>query len=526
MEKKEVNKNKNSEYNIFSLKRKPISSAFNGVNETRRHLGRSSLYNRAGNTKDLSTFLNGSYLDPYFKNPGNNLKDCIILSNTLYSTNRIYQQLIDYLVDMFYWRTVSVPRRVKKTEKKYSKEEYKKMYHKMVEIVDGFNVSTNFPKILVELFKNGRVFLYAMGDKNSKTVSIIILPNEYCATSVETQHGTTQIVFDCSFFDSIAVNERERRIVFDLFPDEFEEIYNESKKNMTSWQPLNPKFSTCLSMNSIGFPTFLNVFYDLIDYKTYKINELDRNTNVLERLVTQEIDLEKTGLELPEIIELHESIAELVDRNGTTTLTSVGKLDVKQLQEELGQKNEALATAYKGVYDNAGFNYEIFGGDSAESIDISNKRDRNFVWRYVEQLVNFYNLAANNIYNFGDYQLSFRVLPISPYDEKEKLEMYRANATLGVGVVDLIVASGIKQVDIESTLELEENLNLVSRLMPLQSSYVQSGSSSSSSTNSKDSKNKDSEEKEQEGSNTEDVQKDKNNPGVKKSNEVQDSNKE
>ena len=528
----EVKKVKNPDYNVFGLKRKPITSSYNGVSEARRYLGRSSLYKQAGATKDLSSFLNGSYLDPYFKNPGSRLKDCVEISNTLYSTNRIYQELLDYLVDMYYWRTVSVPRQVKKLDgkrvNKINKEEYMKMYHKMIEIVDGFNISSHFPKILLQLFKDGRVSLYATGDSGSKSMGVILLPNEYCQNSVETQHGTTQVMFDFRFFDTLASNDAEREKLFRLFPEEFYELYKISKENNVPWLPLNPKFSTSLSLNPIGFPTFLSIFYDLIDYKNYKLNELDRNTNALERLVTQEIDLEKTGIELPEVLDLHDSIAERVDGNGTTTITSVGKLDVKQLQQEMGQENKALAYAYKGIYDNAGFNYEIFGGDSAESINISIQRDMKYVWRYVEQLVNFYNLAANNVYNFGDYQLSFRVLPISPYDEKEKLEMYRANATLGVGVVDLIVASGTKQVDIESTLELEENLNLVSRLMPLQSSHVQSGATGSSSTADKDEKNKeDSEEKEQEGQDTDtkDVQKDKNNPG-KDTDEVQDSDKE
>lgn len=526
----EVKTEKNNEYNVFGLKRKPIVSSYNGVAETRRYLGRTSLYNRTGVTKDLSTFLNGSYLDPYFKNPGTRLKDCIEISETLYATNRIYQELINYLVDMYYWRTVAVPRQVKKLDgkkmAKVPKEEYMKMYHKMIEIVDGFNVSAHFPKILLELFKNGRVSLYAAGDPASKTMSVIVLPFEYCQNSVETQHGTTQVMFDFKFFDALASSEEEKERLFKLFPEEFHELYKIAKETSVTLLPLNPKFSTSLSLNPIGFPTFLSIFYDLIDYKNYKLNELDRNTNALERLVTQEIDLEKTGIELPEIIDLHDSIAERVDGNGTTTITSVGKLDVKQIQQQLGQENKALAYAYKGIYDNAGFNYEIFGGDSTESIGMSIQRDMKYVWRYVEQLVNFYNLAANNIYNFGDYQLSFRVLPISPYDEKEKLEMYRANASLGVGVVDLIVAAGTKQVDIESTLELEENLNLVSRLMPLQSSHVQSGASGSSSTADKDEKDEDSEEKEQEVKETKDVQKDKSNPGVKESNEVQDSNKE
>ena len=406
------------------------------------------------------------------------------------------------------------------------------MYHKMIEIVDGFNISSHYPKILLELFKNGRVNLYATGDPASKSMGVIILPNEYCQPSVETQHGTTQVMFNFQFFDNIASSQAERDQVFGLFPVEFKELYDLYREKNVQWLPLNPKLSTTLSLNRIGFPTFLSIFYDLIDYKNYKLNELDRNTNSLERLVTQEIDLEKTGIELPEVLDLHDSIAERVDGNGTTTITSVGKLDVKQIQQEVGQENKALDYAYKGIYNNAGFNYEIFGGDSSESIQMSIQRDMKYVWRYIEQLVNFYNLAANNIYNFGNYQLSFRVLPISPYDEKEKLEAYRANASLGVGVVDLIVASGTKQVDIESTLELEENLNLVSRLMPLQSSHVQSGATGSSSTADKDEKDKDSEEKEQEGQNQDteknpnkDVQKDENNPG-KNSDEVQDSDKE
>ena len=77
--------------------------------------------------------------------------------------------------------------------------------------------------------------------------------------------------------------------------------------------------------------------------------------------------------------------------------------------------------AYNNIYNNAGINYNLFNGSIAESLDVSVKRDLAFVWTYVEQLVSFYNLAINNIINFKNYQLSFRILPISPYNEQEKL---------------------------------------------------------------------------------------------------------
>ena len=463
------------EVSLFSNKRKPIINSYNGYENTRRYVKKSKSYFTKGKTTDISSFENGSYLDPYFKNPADTALEAGALSRSLYATNRIYQGIIDYLVGIYYWRTVVVPRPVANING--GKAEYMKWYHKMIEVVDGFNVKIFFPYMLKQIFLKGRVFLYAFADKKSKSVSMILLPNEYCISSVATQYGTTQVLFDFSFFDSVASSDAERNMVFDLFPEEFRIQYQAYKASKESkFLPLDPRFSTCISMNDEGFPTFLSIFYDIIDYRIYKMNELDRNTNTLERLVTHEIDLEKTGMELPEVEELHADIAQIVNGNGTTLVTSVGTLKVQQLQEEIGQENKALANSYKSIYDNAGFNNALFSGTNAESLKASIKRDLNFVWNYIEQIVNFYNLAANNLFKFGPYQLSFRVLPISPYDEKEKLEMYRANASLGVSVVDFIVASGTPQVDLESTLELEENLNLVSRLMPLQSSHTQSGS--------------------------------------------------
>jgi hypothetical protein len=228
-------------------------------------------------------------------------------------------------------------------------------------------------------------------------------------------------------------------------------------------------------MNDAGFPSLLSVFYDIIDYKTYKLNELDKSTNKLERLVSQEIDLEKTGLELPEVEFLHDSMAGAICENkGTTLVTTVGKLAVHQLQEDEGVKNEALVEAYNSVFSNAGLNYNLFNGSIAESLDVSSKKDHTLVWNFIEKIMSFYNLAINNIKNFKSFQLSLRFLPISAYNAKEELQNYHSNAEYGVGLLDFVVASGIKQIDLDATLELEEYLDLQTRLVPLSSSHTTS----------------------------------------------------
>ena len=140
----------------------------------------------------------------------------------------------------------------------------------------------------------------------------------------------------------------------------------------------------------------------------------------------------------------------------------------------MSQENTVLENSYKSIYDNAGFNNALFTGDGEPALETSLKRDLSFVWGFVQKLEAFYNLSINNHYNFKDYQLSLKILPLSPYNEKEKLEVLHQAATLGVGVIDYVVATGVKQVDLESTIELEEFLQLTDRLRPLQSSHTQS----------------------------------------------------
>ena len=464
----------------FGIKRKPIVGSYDSLRQTRSYLYNYSRSER-GDFLDLSTFVNSSSLDPYFKNPGSQSDSCERLSNTLYTTNRIYQNLLDYLSNMYYWRYVSTPRRIKTKTGKLVESEYRNVYNKMIEVIEGLNVEVSFPKLLLTIFKNGKVYLYTRVNKNSKTITTIILPDNYCRSTIMTQYGTSQIEFDFSFFDTLATDEPTRQKLFELFPEDFKELYIQWKqsKDYDKWIPLNPKFSTCISMNEAGFPTFLSVFYDIIDHKNYKLNELDRNTNGLERLVAQEINLDSANMELPELQELHASMAEAIDGNGTTLVTSPGSIHVEQLQDERSTENKVLENAYKSIFDNAGFNNSLFVGDSVEALKTSLNRDMRFVWGYIEQLSNFYNLAINNLFNFGVYQLSFKILPISPYNEEEKLGLYRDNATLGIGIVDCLVASGIKQSDIEATLDMEEFLDLHDRLLPLASSYTQSSSTNS-----------------------------------------------
>ena len=108
----------------FSLKRKALASSYSSLNLIKNKFSSNRV---TGNSVlNIASFTEGSQIDRFFKAPGNNQKDCSQLSNTLYDTNRVYNLLLNYLSNMFYWRYTVTPRRIKFAAKP-SKEEYLKM---------------------------------------------------------------------------------------------------------------------------------------------------------------------------------------------------------------------------------------------------------------------------------------------------------------------------------------------------------------------------------------------------------------
>ena len=131
-----------------------------------------------------------------------------------------------------------------------------------------------------------------------------------------------------------------------------------------------------------------------------------------------------------------------------------------------------LSKFFSAIFNNAGFNSEIFTGNSVESTATSLIRDKTKVWKHIQSLLNFYTIAINNWYQFGDLQANIEILPISIYTYNDDIKVYKDNATIGVGKLDYLIASGIKQKNIADQLYLESLLGL-DKITPMQTSYTQ-----------------------------------------------------
>lgn len=414
-----------------------------------------------------------------------NRSEVVSMSKKLYAINPIYASVIEYMANMFMWRYKVTPRKLftkskSKAKKSLKSDDYNIMYNQMLEVVDGLMIETKFPTMLTLLYTQGAVYFTTACDDDVLTIETVLLPDKYCRKVGETQYGTNIIAFNFSYFDDLGLKPEEQKDLFKQFPSEFEKCYRKYKNdNNLEWQKLDPHFSSGLLLNDYSIPTYFYILGGILDYEKYQDNELERNENMLKYLVVQKMPVYQDQLvfEMDEVKELHASMKRIIDKGDKTRLlTTFGDVSLLKVSENDTAENQVLSKAFKAIFNNAGFNSGIFTSDSVEALKMSLVRDKGIVWKQVSSLLNFYTIAINNWYDFGTYQADIDILPISQYTYDDDIKVYKENATLGVGKLDYIIATGIKQKDIVDNFTLEAFLKL-DRITPMQTSYTQTADS-------------------------------------------------
>jgi hypothetical protein len=410
-------------------------------------------------------------------------------SQELFAYSPIYQRYIEYLSNMFLWRYMYVPRPVKE---RATSADYGEVYEQMGEAVDGMSIETSFPATLCKLFIEGAVFIYTWRNTASRTLTSLLLPSKYCRVNAQTQFGCYTYQFDLSYFDNLGLTAAQLEEIFNYYPKELKLMYEAYKADTTNmrWQLANPKVAGAILLNSKGTPTIFNSIFPIRQYDQYMDNELERNGQQLDRIITHEMPTweDKLIVDIPEMKELHSSMSKVLSKNShVRLLTSFGKIDVRQLSQDSTKENKTLENAYKAIYDNLGSNNYLFNGSSDAALKYSLTVEQSFVWNYVQQLVALYNVFINNSFNFSGYQCDLQMLPLTGYNEQEMLTKYKEGATLGIAKLEYAVAFGNKQVNLASKFALEDYLKL-DKLKPLSTSYTQNDNSKQDGSNNKSNK--------------------------------------
>ena len=368
--------------------------------------------NRQGETSVYSTVdvLNAAAVRKLLTDAITNKQTLIETSKQLYITNPIYASVINYLATMFTWQYKVMPHRTytkskAKAKKKIADQDFKMIYNQMLEIVDGLSLETKFPELLIKLFTTGSTYFTSFLDEDSMTISMLLLPEKYCRTIGQTQYGTYIIEFDFSYFADLGYSDEKLKIFLKSWPAEMKKLYNKYKSDQATyrWQILDPAFSSAVLMNEKGIPTLFYILGGILDYEKYQDNELERSDNLLRYLVVHTIPHYEDQLifEVDEVKALHKSLKKIVDNGDKARLiTTYGDVHVDKISDDDDSATQVLSNAYKAIFNNAGFNASIFTSDSVTALKLGLIRDKSFVWKYVNQYVNFLNVCLNNWLEF------------------------------------------------------------------------------------------------------------------------------
>lgn len=412
-------------------------------------------------------------------------KEISKISRQLHNVDANYAKLISYYSNMFFVRYTVMPVQLRKSIP-VADQIYMEEYNRMLEITEGMTLEQIIPEALEELVINGSVYLTSYKDNATKTISIIILPHDYCRTVFKTTLGTNVIEFDFRYFELYQLMQ-DKEEALKLFPPEFREkwlAHWERRETMgpskdQGWLELDPRFSTSITANEKEIPPLIWAMEGIFEYDRVRDAETEKTVNQLKKILTHRIPITSSGeliFDLDEVREIHKAISGITNEHeGLSTITTFGDTQLLKLQEESTIQNKALDQSYEAIFRSSGLNSNIFMGASDLSLKQNNRTDKAYMWKFLVQMNNFINLVLNQLYNFKPFQAEVNILPITVTEEDDSVRLYRESATVGIGKLEAVVATGVKQRSLQDRAKLEQMINLDSMLKPLQSSHTMSG---------------------------------------------------
>lgn len=430
-----------------------------------------------------------------------------------------YADVINYYKTMFQYRYVVYPSRKDHTIKNDGSS-ILEVTNQMLTIINSLNLEGVLPNILETGLFEGYATLFVEGEKD-KAVTYM-LPNEYSKQFMLSNYGTYTVLFDLVYFDELIDELSTERNISAISRQG-----NKNKKEETNRQDsAQQKADVTMEILSY-FPKFLQATYleyAGLDKSGKKIEGTRVSDNSLVALPIENaaiipfspslappkikvttaeetydnmIDIQskkfKTGLDkilvnkipnyegdllisLVEAQQMQTSMSRYLNQGeaNVTVLTSIGDVELLEMQKEANERSKVVSEAYNSQYESAHINPELFRANTDYALSVSLARDASFVWDILQKVMTFYNLTINELFDFGNYNCRVNLLPITSYNEEEVTTEYRRNAEYGIGKLEAIIANGQRQSDIVDKLLLEDEMNLDEMLTPLQSSHTRS----------------------------------------------------
>jgi hypothetical protein len=411
------------------------------------------------------------------KNPKQNESTLREISQFLYRYSSQYKRLLKYQAEILTLDYNLIP--VFDSDKKPDATKLMKSFNKASLLLQKMNVKHEFRKVLLTSWREDCFYGYIYETNDS--FYIMPLDGKYCKIS-SVEDGVYNFAFDFTYF-------KGKDTYLDNWDSEFKSKYNtyQSQGNTMRWQELDPKKTICIKVNEENtdevVPPLIGIFEELLDIIDYKSLMKSREELSNYKLIVQKIPLISNSTDVNDFaIDLDDALA-FGDRLAEATPELVGvvtpmDIDTVEFKKDDATDINVVAQATNNMLTGGGYSNILWSGDKGGSVGLSASiiTDEAMSLSVLKQVQRWVNRYIK--YNVSGVMVSVKFHEMTIFNKDKYIERLTNSATLGLPVKgDLITAMGLTPLEMQGAIYFEnEILKLHEILIPLSSSYTQSGS--------------------------------------------------
>ena len=416
------------------------------------------------------------------------------LSRYYYRTNGRYRNVINFLANLFLYDTLVTP--IYEIGKG-SKTQIVKAFYNACSFVEALSVKTTLSRITREWLKSG--VYYGMLQEAGDKVVVQDLPIEYCRTRYKDFNNLPVLEFNITYFVTKFDSDQAREAAILTYPTIIQQAWKKYKAGTLEdiWVVVPASAGGvvfCFAEDTT--PLLISALEELAKLKDAVGREEKRDENELYKLLIQRMPIDNNGhlvFELDEVEQIHAGVANMLRNLDTVdVLTTFGETTLENLQDSSAatQANNRIEKYSDNAWDALGLSKLFFNADNSSSLAYVIKRLETVMQEYINQYAVWIKFLINSRFSRTGLTFDFEILPTTKYNIDDYMQYYLQAAQFGYPRMRVAAVLGMKQRSLVSAINFEnEFLELDEKMVPLSSSYTQSGNENSEEKNNSEKKN-------------------------------------
>ena len=401
----------------------------------------------------------------------------IILSRNYFERGGFYWRLLMHYATLLKYTGLLIPN--PSFGKNLSESYITKKYHSAVSFIDKANLPDLFTHIGTKVLRDGSYY-GVIQEVTDKSISILDLPIFYCRSRFKDKEGNDIIEFNVTYFDTIHDGEYRKKALA-AYPANVANWYRrwKARKTKSPWCYISTSVGICMSLIDER-PVFLNIIAAELEYEDAKDINKERDLEEIRKILIQHIPhLTDGGLlfEPEEAVEMHKGAADMMKKNeNLSVLTTYADVDAIVSKTANDNSLNSVDKALTNIYAEAGSSSQLFGTDSNLSLATSITNDMALMMVLARKMARLITSIINDKYGNANISFTYKILPVSFYNQKEYVEETLKLANSGYSFLLPALAMDLSQRELSNVKDLENDvLKLKEKLLPLSTSYTETG---------------------------------------------------